>query len=324
MDGLGIDECKDIRLPSRTDVGTASNRGDLLNFGTCSSSGFAHSTATTKVMTMDDLFGPPSSTIENSLPDSVAHHTPQQNNSNIMNDVCNGTKASSALGWIASSAGSGNAESRTIHEGKPVGSTPHASVKPKACASKASFPLDVFFSNTSTSSASSPPPPTSVPLPSMIYVDGSNEENQNEKNGVDLMDLHPSNIETTKFQSAESYLDAFEKRRVSGHGRIGNSSSSLENLTRNRDGNKVKARLLPLLSHYDVLGVPRDALPETVKRKYRLLAMSLHPDKTVGIQRTAEEEDLFKAITTAYEVLSDDEKRQNYDEELLLKEGLER
>lgn len=321
MDSLGTDEYQDIRPPLPTDAGTASNGVNPLNFGSCGNSGFAHSTATSKVMSMDDLFGPPS-TIENSPPDSGAHYTPQQNNSDIMNDVWDGTKASSALGKNASSTASGNAECRTMHEGIHVGSTPFASVNPKACASKASFPLDDFFSNTTTSSASSYPLPTSVPPPSMIYVDGSNRENQDEKYGVDLMDLHPCSTQTTKFQSAESYLDAFESRPMSGNRRVGNTSSSLENLTRNRDGNKVKARLLSLLSHYDVLGVPRDALPETIKRKYRLLAMSLHPDKTVGIQRTAEEEDLFKAITTAYEVLSDDEKRQKYDEELVLKEGL--
>jgi len=61
--------------------------------------------------------------------------------------------------------------------------------------------------------------------------------------------------------------------------------------------------------HYKALGVSRDATAEEIKRAYRKLARELHPD--VNPDPAAEER--FKEISTAYEVLSDAEKRQMYD-----------
>ena len=62
-----------------------------------------------------------------------------------------------------------------------------------------------------------------------------------------------------------------------------------------------------MADHYDVLGVSRDATPEEIKRAYRKLARELHPD----VNPDAEER--FKEVTTAYEVLSDADKREMYD-----------
>ena len=64
-----------------------------------------------------------------------------------------------------------------------------------------------------------------------------------------------------------------------------------------------------MADHYSALGVSRDATPEEIKRAYRRLARELHPD--VNPDPGAEER--FKEISTAYEVLSDPEKRQMYD-----------
>lgn len=61
---------------------------------------------------------------------------------------------------------------------------------------------------------------------------------------------------------------------------------------------------------YEVLGVPRDADPDTIKKAYRKLAMQFHPDKNPGDKQA---EDKFKEAATAYEVLSDSEKRARYD-----------
>eukprot|EP00796_Vickermania_ingenoplastis_P004965 gene4965-3563_t len=141
--------------------------------------------------------------------------------------------------------------------------------------------------------------------PEMIYVDDDDETN--------LLNLSRP-ARATQYRNIESCLDAFEKR-VCGNVRIGNADNSLDHLTRNHDDNKVKARLLPLLSYYDVLGVTKDAEEPEIKRRYRQLALSLHPDKREG-QMTREEEDLFKAITKAYEVLSDDAQRAEYDQQL--------
>jgi molecular chaperone DnaJ len=62
--------------------------------------------------------------------------------------------------------------------------------------------------------------------------------------------------------------------------------------------------------YYEVLGVARDASLEDVKKAYRRLAKQHHPDKNPGDK---EAEDKFKEACEAYEVLSDSDKRANYD-----------
>jgi molecular chaperone DnaJ len=59
--------------------------------------------------------------------------------------------------------------------------------------------------------------------------------------------------------------------------------------------------------YYSVLGVSRDATPEEIKKAYRRLARQLHPDVNPA------EEERFKEVTKAYEVLSDPRKRELHD-----------
>src|SRR6476659_2500944 len=61
---------------------------------------------------------------------------------------------------------------------------------------------------------------------------------------------------------------------------------------------------------YGILGVPQDADAATIKKTYRKVARDLHPDHNVG-DRKAEER--FKEVGEAYAVLSDPEKRREYD-----------
>ena len=62
--------------------------------------------------------------------------------------------------------------------------------------------------------------------------------------------------------------------------------------------------------YYEVLGVKREAAPDEIKKAYRQLALKNHPDKNPG---DAEAEKRFKEAAEAYEVLSDQAKRQRYD-----------
>lgn len=64
-----------------------------------------------------------------------------------------------------------------------------------------------------------------------------------------------------------------------------------------------------MADHYRVLGVKHDATPEEIKRAYRKLAREFHPD----VNPSDEAADRFKEISTAYEVLSDPQKREMFD-----------
>lgn len=63
--------------------------------------------------------------------------------------------------------------------------------------------------------------------------------------------------------------------------------------------------------YYEVLGVDRNATAEEIKKAYRSLAFKYHPDKNPG---NAEAEEKFKEAAEAYSVLSDEAKRQRYDQ----------
>ncbi len=64
------------------------------------------------------------------------------------------------------------------------------------------------------------------------------------------------------------------------------------------------------MDYYEVLGVKKDSSAQDIKKAYRKLAMKYHPDKNKGDK---EAEEKFKKISEAYAVLSDAEKRKQYD-----------
>uniref|UniRef100_A0A2K5NP85 J domain-containing protein n=1 Tax=Cercocebus atys TaxID=9531 RepID=A0A2K5NP85_CERAT len=66
-----------------------------------------------------------------------------------------------------------------------------------------------------------------------------------------------------------------------------------------------------MVDYYEVLGVPRQASTEAIKRAYRKLALKWHPDKNPENKEEAERR--FKQVAEAYEVLSDAKKHDVYD-----------
>jgi len=68
---------------------------------------------------------------------------------------------------------------------------------------------------------------------------------------------------------------------------------------------------MPETDYYKILGVSKTSSDEEIKKAYRKLAMKYHPDHTKG-DKTAEEK--FKRISESYAVLSDKEKRRQYDQ----------
>ena len=63
--------------------------------------------------------------------------------------------------------------------------------------------------------------------------------------------------------------------------------------------------------YYEVLGVPKDADDAALKKAYRVLAKKYHPDTNQG---NPEAEAKFKEASEAYAVLSDPDKRRQYDQ----------
>lgn len=61
--------------------------------------------------------------------------------------------------------------------------------------------------------------------------------------------------------------------------------------------------------YYKILGIPKTAKDDEVKKAYRKMALRYHPDKN----KTIGAEEKFKEVAEAYEVLSDKKKRDIYD-----------
>ncbi|XP_005915664.1 dnaJ homolog subfamily B member 9 [Haplochromis burtoni] len=68
--------------------------------------------------------------------------------------------------------------------------------------------------------------------------------------------------------------------------------------------------ILAKRDYYDILGVPRDATERQIKKAFHKLALKYHPDRNKGPDAEAK----FREIAEAYETLSDDKKRQEYDQ----------
>ena len=63
--------------------------------------------------------------------------------------------------------------------------------------------------------------------------------------------------------------------------------------------------------YYEVLGVDKNATPDQIKKAYRKKAIEFHPDRNPG---NKEAEEKFKEAAEAYDVLSDEKKKQLYDQ----------
>jgi curved DNA-binding protein len=86
----------------------------------------------------------------------------------------------------------------------------------------------------------------------------------------------------------------FQQEDKAGHGAVGKSKNPMAK------------------DYYKILGVPRDATNEQIKKAYRKLAMQYHPDRNPEKEQWANEK--FKEINEAYGVLGDPGKRRQYDQ----------
>ncbi|VDO50064.1 unnamed protein product [Onchocerca flexuosa] len=65
-----------------------------------------------------------------------------------------------------------------------------------------------------------------------------------------------------------------------------------------------------VVDYYEILGLEKNATEQQIKNSYRKLALKFHPDRNPGDQKAAEQ---FKKLSIAYAVLSDPNKRRQYD-----------
>lgn len=71
-------------------------------------------------------------------------------------------------------------------------------------------------------------------------------------------------------------------------------------------------------NYYDILEIDRTATAEDIKRSYKKLALIHHPDKHSNAphNETQEQQEIFKRVSVAYEVLSDSAKKKAYDQKV--------
>ena len=76
----------------------------------------------------------------------------------------------------------------------------------------------------------------------------------------------------------------------------------------------------PLPDHWSALGLEKGADAATIKKTYRKLVLTCHPDKVTDPALKAQKQDEFHKIQQAYETLSDDTRKATYEAELKLQQ----
>ncbi|KAM4619716.1 dnaJ homolog subfamily C member 18 [Polymixia lowei] len=95
-----------------------------------------------------------------------------------------------------------------------------------------------------------------------------------------------------------------------GHSNEGSNASGEDKKSYTEEQRLGVLRIKNCKDFYEILGIPKNASDEDLKKAYRKLALKFHPDKNFAPGAT----DAFKAIGNAYAVLSNPEKRQQYDQ----------
>ena len=146
-------------------------------------------------------------------------------------------------------------------------------------------------------------------IPGDLYVYISVEPHEYfERDGQDLYCLIPITF-TQAALGCDIYVKTLDEKKIKlkvNPGRITSYNVCYTKLLRRR----LRQIILSKRDYYEVLGVDKSASSADIKKAYRKLAIKYHPDKNQG---DANAEAMFKEATEAYEVLSDEQKKQAYD-----------
>lgn len=128
--------------------------------------------------------------------------------------------------------------------------------------------------------------------------------------------FNPKLTPSKRARSEESSLRLNQRTSITGlHSGVFGFYQRPLTLCSNFSGTHIKrflhtTRILNKRDYYDVLGVPKNATQKDIKKAYYVLAKKYHPDTNKNDSQTAKK---FQEISEAYEVLSDEAKRKNYD-----------
>lgn len=126
------------------------------------------------------------------------------------------------------------------------------------------------------------------------------------KEKSDKLSENESRSEPTPSNSNKSGIS----QRSSAEPSSSSSNSSTRGYTPEQESGAKRIIALSKKSHYDVLGVEKKATGDEIKKAYRKLALKYHPDKNSAPSAEA----AFKSISTAFDCLSDQTKRETYDQ----------